>query len=1455
MPNTDDLFTARKSLDEICVVPDKIISVYSLEKHVWADSNSEAARKTRKPEQQTIAEFQIDPVRHFLTDILRKMAAPYKPERRDNPIGQGYWIQSEFGSGKSHLLCFLSALALGHREAWELVREKEHKAGRGKRESLYRFWEEGLEAKSGKGKKGIFVIVRTLVGTGGGTIGLLDRGQRLTEYILEAAKEQMQLELGQNVSLYPTELLADRFISEDLDRYRNDLRKFLRDPNFFEEDEFEDINDFIRDIQQNKSPEYKKSCGNRLWRFYTEYLKVQPQIAAETEQILKHTVETILAEGYSGVLLVLDEVSLFMKNRDDHQRTDDEQTLVVLSNRLANVHNLPIWTVCAAQQAIESKMGVKNIIADDRLKLVKLLEDDQDYYDIVLSRVREITNPQLVNNYYLYYKRGFTWPNSIGEEEFRHFFPFHKPALEVLRAITYELTTTRSAIHFMHQTLKHQVKQKGRTLIRLWELFDETVRYEEDPSGVHAGLVAIKTKRETDYKAYEACKRQLDSLTKGYLKVYRDKAVKLIQTLFLYHIAKTRQQGITSEEIANAVLIERDAEANADENIQHYETLAENLKRELRQIVQTLDEENRSRYRFDPIFTGIIPQDEFQKARDEAESNPAMLNEAWEQLLALDEWPVRTRQMTIDLAGGVQSIFRNIAPLVTGISDQKLETVWQGRQITGLVGMRDLGRMTSENLPLPAIESDQSDLDFAVFIGTKPVSEPIIKTLLTRRKDPRVLLWVPAQLSHAEREKLIDFAAYRKLIALWQGKETEDAVAVINWVAETLQIELAKIAKIVNNSYARGRIDALNNSQMEFHVAGELSGMLAPLVDRVLTAVYESREIVFEPRFIFRREEGVKVINGVVKTGRIPKGAKPNQNSSAAQNFGFGLKIMKKSAEKELDTSDNRFVQEIWAFIDEKLADEGQTMKVETLYKNFMGIGGPSTLRLSSGQASLRTGPQDYGLTRRMVQIFLLCLVREGRIRLGAGPKSGLPSTFIDYANIAEVDFSARVLDSLTEVQKMAKPENWEILRPYLGKILYEPIPATLDDAGISLHRAKLRDLFAREKENSRRLQSKATGLFETLKTSNPYSHELSQITTLFARELDAGNDINLVLHGLKEAFGYQAFDTNSVSQPELDDLANRFENYRNMQRFLSYESELRTAHAYCQQLLPDIPDFKALRKARGKVAQKLDHLQPYIDSEVKLKTELLGKFPPESGETGTLGKLMHEYTTLYVTMHDTVMNSTTTCKRVIQQKLEGDELKALRVLERIQVLQPAVSEALEQQLADLRARIFTCPLPSRASIEEQLRSRPVHACGLSFHNFTEYLQSAEESAKTAAALFKKALDQKVAVFMNPTVRERLEQGKSEIIIAEILKRQDISELRTFFVKTCLDAPALVDTINRYLKRIVVKRVRIADFKPGVSTVEREQIPVLVREFQNYLEEQLNSIEADEDTLPMLQVE
>ncbi len=1438
MSKYNDILTIRRGLDEICRVPEKIISVYSLEKHVWADSHSDEARKNRKPELKTIDELQIDPVRPFLTDIFRNMAAPYNPKHRDNPIGQGYWIQAEFGSGKSHLLSFVAALSLGQKKAWDIVKLKEECSGRGKRESLYRFWENGLESKSHNNSKGIFVVVKTLVGAGSGAIGVHEKGKRFSEYILDAVKEQLFIELGKNISLYPVEILADRFLSSDMDRYRKDLAKFLRDPCFFEEDEFEEIEDFIGTIQQDKSPEYKRSCGNKLWRFYTEYLQVQPQVAAETEEVLKHLVEMILAEGYCGVLLVLDEVSLFMKDRDENQRIDDEKTLVVLANRLAKVYNLPIWTVCAAQQALESKMGVKNIIADDRLKLVKLLESDKDYYDIVLSRVREIKNLAAIGNYYQYYKRGFTWPNSIGEEEFRHFFPFHKPAIEVLRAVTFELTTARSAIHFMHQTLKHQIKNKGYELIRLWELFDETVRYEEDPSGVHAGLVAIKTKKENEYRAYASCKRQIDGFTKGYLKVHRDKAIKILQTLFLYYIAKTRQQGLTVEEIANSVLIERDSGATPEENIQHFETIAENLKKELRQIAQNIDEEKRARYRFDPVFAGIDPREEFHKARNEAESNELSQKEAWEHLLALDGWPVRLRQMTIDFSCGVRSLFREVPDK----GSIHLEINWKGRQILGTVAMCDLTRMASKNELLPLLETDQTDHDFAVYIGIKPTEEVDVQKLLEHRKDPRIIVWSPDTLKQEERERLIDFAAYRKLLSNWQGRESEDAVTVIHWLYESLQADLARIEQVVRNSYARGRIDALNNTNMNFHIAGELVSILTPPVDRVLTSTYESGDIGFDPPFLFRKEEAVKVINGIVKTGQIPNGAKPNQNINAAQNFGYSLGIMKRGAEKKLDVSGNRHVKEMWHFIDDKLTDGAQAMKIETLYKNFMGIG----------------GPKDYGLTRRMVQIFLLSLVREGRIRISVSPKSGLSNEYIDYTNIAEIDFSAKVLDALAEVQKVAKPENWEILRPYAEKLLGIDIQPTDDDTVIATYRSSLCHHFAQEGETSAKLFDRCQSFFEAIKKANPYEKEINQIANLYSQIIDPGDDINLILYALKIALGYQAFDLKTASQIEADDLANRLCNYRNLRTFLDYEHVLRIAHDYTQVKFPDSKDYDSLRSAINAVSEKFDNLQKYIDSEVKLKTDFLGYSPPNPGETQTITYMFSTYASAYHTLHETVVDKIESYQKTVQAILKGKDLDALKKLEEVTALQPKIAGKIKDQLKESLNSIFICNNPSRVSVKEDLRQKPFHECGLSFVNANEFIQHAAIAATQARQNLDQTIELKMAVFFNPAVRERLRQGKDEAIIAGLLDCKDAQAVWRYLVEKVATDNSLVDLINRYLKRIVIKRIRISEFKTQNLTIQREQIDQVADEFKKFLDDQFENFKEDDnkvDLLPMLQLE
>jgi hypothetical protein len=445
-----------------------------------------------------------------------------------------------------------------------------------------------------------------------------------------------------------------------------------------------------------------------------------------------------------------------------------------------------------------------------------------------------------------------------------------------------------------------------------------------------------------------------------------------------------------------------------------------------------------------------------------------------------------------------------------------------------------------------------------------------------------------------------------------------------------------------------------------------------------------------------------------------------------------------------------------------------------------------------------------------------------------------------------------KVLDALGELQKMAKPENWEVLRPYAEKLLNEPIPSTHDDAVISGFRAKLKNLFARGKEESARVVTKAQGLFDCLKAANPYATEIGQVAKLYASDISSGNDINLLLHALKEALAYQAFDANASSQTEIDDLANRLKNYRDVQNLLKFDTELRAASAYVIHTLPDTKDLKAIREAQAEVAAKLANIRAYIDSEVALTTELVGQTPPASGETGTISTLIRDYTEAYATLHDTVMAKLEEHRAAIEAIPVGQDFKALQTLEGISALQPPVSGSLNfQGHAD---QIRLCPSPSRQLVEQQLRNGPVHECCLTFETCNQQTQHAEKVAQQAESELTAALDRKVEVFLNPAIRARLDQGKQEKLIADLLGKTALPELRAFLVENA--SPELVQTINRYLKNIVTKNVKLTDFKPSLTTIEPDQAAKVVKEFEKFLDDQFKSVSGGDDgTLPMLHIE
>ena len=1419
----------RKSLDQITDVPNDIISVYVVEQHIWSNSPTEEeriqARKARKAETRTVEEFLIDPIRPFLMDFFRQLSAPYDPSRKDNPIGQGYWIQAEFGSGKSHLLSFIGSLALGGEKEWEIVRQKEEKAGRGKRESLAFFYENGLQKKAKEGK-GILIAVKTLVGQG--SINTAGDDKTLGGYILDAVAEQFYLENGKSLPLYPEEILAERFLSQDVERYSKDLQKFLQDPAYFDEEGRMTLEEFLSALQNNQDPGIQRDLGQKLWDFYDRYLKIRPKIETDVEDVLKHMVKRLLAEGYAGLLLILDEVSLFMKGRSDKLRSEDEKALVVLSNRLAKVENLPVWTVCAAQQAIETKLvGVKNIIADERLKLVPLLNKQEDYYDIALSRVRTITDKGAIAQYYEDYKKGFSWPQAVGRDQFERFFPFYPPAIDVVRAVSYNLTTIRSALYFMLQTVKAQRKMQSNELITLWALFDDVVNYTEDPSGTSRSIASIKTKFPTEWRAYEDGKRQIDEAIAGPLKAYRSRCEKIVKTLFLYHIANISPDGLSHDEVMNSVMEWKDHDrgqtADVQDNRDHYEILIEKLDTELVQV-----EKVGTKYRFNVQGTGPNPSDVFQRARAEAEASEVLRQQAWHQLLDLDGWQVETNFMVLDLAAGISSIFREIAPE----SQQDITIRWHGREISGRVYMKNLQDIVRRSGLLPNINSADTGLDFAVFISNTPLTVTEQDRLVKDKADPRVLCWTPDALTPAEQSLLIDFTAYRTMVAEAIGKETEKAKIILDWVQGRLASQMGTIYRIVQESFGRGRISALDHSQMPFHVQGELTSILSPLVGQVLDSTYASRDIEISFNAVFNDVNAINVINGIVKAGEFQRGVKVGKEVSASQNYGVDLGIMRRGNDYKLDLRDCRYTAEIMDWVEEKLGDSGASMQANTIYKNFMGIGGPNGI--------------NYGLSKRMVQMYLLCLVREGRIRITLAGRN-MPAEVVDYSNIAALDFKVAVLDAFDQVQRLKPPEGWEVLAPFAAILLQdEAVKAVREDAEIQKTVQKLLDYKKDAYEAFRKFRHGLVDLFAEWERPFAAAERLAGWERFLASPVEVSDPIAFLRSGLEKAFGYPIYHEEIVRADDLDDLATRWLEVEQAQHFYSYKERLRASMRYLRVEIPDEPSLDELKRTFHVLNGRLKDLEAWVFNETRLLNEFLDP----------MDAAIETYKVRYLQVFDRVVSHTEQVRQQISELDVRMDFAALTALGTVRSLGADASAEL-QRMAQARAASELFPAKvTRAMLERELPDRPKpDESPLTLDNGVTWIQKADAAMSACTQAVEAALLEKARLLHSPALRERLAQGKDEKIITRLLAAKSPEDVAAQIVALAQagQADELTRLLNLYLKKINVYKVRLAEFKPAKHTLERVDVDAVTEEFKAFLLEKFQN--QGDDELSVVEIE
>ena len=128
--------------------------------------------------------------------------------------------------------------------------------------------------------------------------------------------------------------------------------------------------------------------------------------------------------------------------------------------------------------------------------------------------------------------------------------------------------------------------------------------------------------------------------------------------------------------------------------------------------------------------------------------------------------------------------------------------------------------------------------------------------------------------------------------------------------------------------------------------------------------------------------------------------------------------LVRSEAPKTLDTSGSRFCQAIR----KKIEKQGTGLDVKTVYNWFTGY-------------NAADGKESAGLTRRMVDIYLLCLAQQGVIRISQAKGGG----WIDRSTIASVEFKPDVLRGLSRIELPRALEDWEIFHSYLEVLTGKP--------------------------------------------------------------------------------------------------------------------------------------------------------------------------------------------------------------------------------------------------------------------------------------------------------------------------------------------------------------------------------------------------------------------------------
>jgi hypothetical protein len=844
-------------------------------------------------------------------------------ERVVHRQGQGFWVQAEYGAGKTHFLAALVNLLMWQDlGVWSCLRDEETKK----------------EYEGALSKVKMFPVAFSLRGMGESNDK--DSLMRIFEDQIRESLIQQDSELAKQVTLTSAEI-ADAW-------YANDPGAPLRAA----------VLTFFQQEHKCTPEEFRAKHGAK--KFGQELVRStipDGRLKGKFKERFAHIYDQITKLGkYDGIIFVVDE---FRSWQDRHlpgtvAYAEDEEILETLAFVLPTQH-LNIITIVASQGDMPQKLSGGG--QGDRFIPLLLLADKNkgDFGEIVAFRCRDLLKGAVtdIKDYYDFCRKEFKFIRQGNDslDYFTAIFPFQPRTFDVMRRITqnadkHNLPTARSAIRIGWQTLSEEALLKGKRLITLSDI----IRTDELLKGLN------DEHYKSDFRSLQGAIDQLSDLDVS--PDEREQARRVLETLFLWvmSLPDNLRDGLTTLDVAEAAWLMDDS-VGSEAQAEHLLTKLVQGGYPVRTEKKTRDGKEVVVYSYETSVAQDNPARFFGPLKKKAKEDTKLQDTKWAESLFWQLADITPEaQEALGVNGGILTDFQPTDlrsaqdrqagksalyqfPYTAATSTKRAHKVQYG----GEVVVSDRWRAEFGE------EIKNADQHFRiVYLTAKPeVDDGKIAAAL---KDACTVVCRPESLSEETREALAGLIAAEQM----KRNSSDPNQEGLRKYAEEKRREAVKdILKCQLDEFRRGKVLTQKSYGIPANEIFKLSKEReADLGGRLIEKAYDTP--LFSPKEFkkdFTDADAKKVYAGLFHKARA------NAEKDAVQNFGTGLELAVKSHPTEFK------------------ADASQAL---TRIREHLT--GRADVPLAELKAAFCKAP--FGLTEAMVVLYVCSLVKTGGFEL-----------------------------------------------------------------------------------------------------------------------------------------------------------------------------------------------------------------------------------------------------------------------------------------------------------------------------------------------------------------------------------------------------------------------------------------------------------------------------------------